>query len=167
MPHRPDADTYAALVCHTGLEPQNSGTQAGLLLTSWSLALDRLRRRGACRRMGWSWSRAATGTTARSCSTGCRTLNPNTDSDPNPDPNPDPDPDPNPDPNPSPSPNSKPSPNQVLHAHKLQFSHALVIAMDVELHGDLARRRIPTVDNSANLRAWNNTCLQRYVQAYP
>ena len=34
MPHRPDADTYAELVCHTGLEPQNSGTQAGLLLTS-------------------------------------------------------------------------------------------------------------------------------------
>ena len=53
---------------------------------------------------------------------------------------------------------------QVLHAHKLQYSHALVIAMDTELHDDLKRRRIPTADNSANLRAWNNTCLQRYVQ---
>ena len=29
---------------------------------------------------------------------------------------------------------------QVLHAHKLQYSHALVIAMDTELHDDLKRR---------------------------
>ena len=55
--------------------------------------------------------------------------------------------------------------NWVLHAHKLKYSNALVIAMDPELHGDLKRRRIPVADNSANLQAWNNTCLQRYIQA--
>lgn len=55
--------------------------------------------------------------------------------------------------------------NWVLHAHTLQYSHALVIAMDVELYDDLKRRRVPTADNSANLQAWNNTCLQRYIQA--
>ena len=55
----------------------------------------------------------------------------------------------------------------MLHAHKLQYSHALVIAMDEELYADLRRRRIPTADNSANLRAWNNTCLQRYAQPDP
>ena len=34
--------------------------------------------------------------------------------------------------------------NWVLHAHRLQYSHALVIAMDEELYADLRRRRIPS-----------------------
>ena len=81
--------------------------------------------------------------------------NPDPNPRPNPDHNPDPNPSPNPDPsstltcNPSPTPSPNPNlhPDQVLHAHTLQYSHALVIAMDVELYDDLKRRRVPTTDN--------------------
>ena len=35
--------------------------------------------------------------------------------------------------------------------------------MDRELAAELKRRGIPSVDNSANLNAWNSTCLQRHI----
>ena len=36
--------------------------------------------------------------------------------------------------------------------------------MDRELAAELKRRGVPSVDNSANLNAWNSTCLQRHIQ---
>jgi hypothetical protein len=36
--------------------------------------------------------------------------------------------------------------------------------MDRELHTELVRRGVPSADNSANVDAWNTTCLQRHVQ---
>lgn len=55
--------------------------------------------------------------------------------------------------------------NWLLHAHRLGYSNSIVLAMDVELHADLVRRRIPVFDNSALLDEWNATCLQRHIQA--
>lgn len=55
--------------------------------------------------------------------------------------------------------------NWVLHAHKLGWFNAVVAAMDRELYDDLRKRRIPVGDNSAMLLAWNDTCLQRHIQA--
>ena len=54
--------------------------------------------------------------------------------------------------------------NWVMHVHR-QHSNAVVIAMETELYAELRRRRIPVADNSANLNAWNSTCLQRHIQA--
>ena len=54
--------------------------------------------------------------------------------------------------------------NWIIHAHRLGYTNALVLSMDVELDADLRRRGLPSVDNSANLDAWNTTCLQRHVQ---
>ena len=54
--------------------------------------------------------------------------------------------------------------NWVLHAHKLGWYHALVLAMDRALYDDLTARRVPASDHAPLLREWNNTCLQRYIQ---
>eukprot|EP00854_Cymbomonas_tetramitiformis_P013777 gene13777-16284_t len=55
--------------------------------------------------------------------------------------------------------------NWVMHTHKHNYSNALVIAMDTELFEELQRRGIASFDNSANLDAWQTTCLQRHIQA--
>lgn len=55
--------------------------------------------------------------------------------------------------------------NWVMHCHKHKLSNALVLSMERELHDELLRRRIPSVDNAANLQKWNGTCLQRHIQA--
>ena len=54
--------------------------------------------------------------------------------------------------------------NWVIHAHRLGYSNAIVLSMDEPLHADLHRRGIPSFDDSANLDAWNVTCLQRHIQ---
>jgi hypothetical protein len=54
--------------------------------------------------------------------------------------------------------------NWHAHLNRLGISNALVLAMDRELAEELGRRRIAHVDNSANLDAWNATCLQRHIQ---
>ena len=54
--------------------------------------------------------------------------------------------------------------NWVIHAHRLGYSNAIVLSMDEPLHTELHRRGIATFDNSANLDAWNVTCLQRHIQ---
>ena len=54
--------------------------------------------------------------------------------------------------------------NWHAHLSRLGVSNALVLAMDSELHSELSRRRIPSVDNSVNVEAWNRTCLQRHIQ---
>lgn len=54
--------------------------------------------------------------------------------------------------------------NWIIHVHRLGYTNALVLSMDAELHADLRRRGLPSFDNSANLDAWNTTCLQRHVQ---
>ena len=54
--------------------------------------------------------------------------------------------------------------NWHAHLRRLGISNALVLAMDSELHAHLSSRRITSVDNSANLDAWNATCLQRHIQ---
>ena len=55
--------------------------------------------------------------------------------------------------------------NWAMHAHNLRWTNALVAAMDRELYDDLRQRRIPVADQSMTLLAWNNTCLQRHIQA--
>jgi hypothetical protein len=56
--------------------------------------------------------------------------------------------------------------NWVLHAHKkMHWFNALVLAMDRELYTDLVHRRIPASDHHALLQPWNDTCLQRHIQA--
>ena len=54
--------------------------------------------------------------------------------------------------------------NWALHARRLGYRNAVVLAMDRELAAELRRRGIPSADNSANLDAWNATCLQRHIQ---
>ena len=54
--------------------------------------------------------------------------------------------------------------NWVLHARKLGHQNTVVLAMDRELAAELKRRGIPSADDSANLDAWNTTCLQRHIQ---
>ena len=55
--------------------------------------------------------------------------------------------------------------NWVQHAHKLRWFNSLVAAMDRELFDELRRRNIPVADLSSLLLAWNDTCLQRHIQA--
>lgn len=55
--------------------------------------------------------------------------------------------------------------NWVAHAHKWRYHNALVLAMDRELSDELQRRRIPFADLSAQLQRWNETCMQRHIQA--
>lgn len=55
--------------------------------------------------------------------------------------------------------------NWYGHTRKLGYSNAMAIAMDRELVDYLSTKRVPVADNSAQLRAWNDTCLQRHIQA--
>ena len=55
--------------------------------------------------------------------------------------------------------------NWYLHAQRFGYSHSLVLAMDSELDSELRTRGIPTFDASALVGAWNETCLQRHIQA--
>ncbi len=55
--------------------------------------------------------------------------------------------------------------NWVAHVRARGHANALLLAMDSELVAELSRRGIAHADNSANLAAWNATCLQRHVQA--
>jgi hypothetical protein len=52
-------------------------------------------------------------------------------------------------------------------AHVRQFGHtnAVILSMDRELHRALTSAGATSFDNSANLDAWNRTCLQRHIQA--
>ena len=54
--------------------------------------------------------------------------------------------------------------NWAAHCAKQGWRHHLVLAMDAELHADLSGKGIISVDNAANLNAWNATCLTRHVQ---
>ena len=51
-----------------------------------------------------------------------------------------------------------------LYLRWLYLLRQVVLAMDRELAAELKRRGVPSVDNSANLNAWNSTCLQRHIQ---
>ena len=51
------------------------------------------------------------------------------------------------------------------HARQLGYRNALIYSMDSELHSHLSARSVPSFDGSALLNAWNNTCLQRHIQA--
>ena len=55
--------------------------------------------------------------------------------------------------------------NWVAHARKLGHANTLVLSMDTELHALLTARGVASFDDSANLAAWNHTCLQRHIQA--
>ena len=54
--------------------------------------------------------------------------------------------------------------NWYAHARRVGIRNAFVLSMDTDLHEDLRRRRVPSVDNAANTDAWNTTCLQRHIQ---
>ena len=54
--------------------------------------------------------------------------------------------------------------NWFSHAHKLGYNNALSLSMDSELHQLLRARGLPSFDDSAQLDAWNTTCLQRHIQ---
>ena len=54
--------------------------------------------------------------------------------------------------------------NWFLHARRLEYTNALVLSMDTQLHTELHQRGIPSFDDSANLDDWNTTCLQRHIQ---
>ncbi len=55
--------------------------------------------------------------------------------------------------------------NWAIHAHRLGYHNALVLAMDAELYAELRRRRIPASDLSQHALGWNATCMQRHIQA--
>ena len=54
--------------------------------------------------------------------------------------------------------------NWAAHLARIGMPNHLVLSMDVELHAHLQRRGVASVDNSAQLEAWNATCLQRHIQ---
>ena len=54
--------------------------------------------------------------------------------------------------------------NWVRHARKLRWSNTLVLAMDHPLYEELERQGIAASNHAELLNAWNNTCLQRYIQ---
>ena len=54
--------------------------------------------------------------------------------------------------------------NWHASARAVGMHYGFVLSMDRELHETLERWRVPSVDNSANLEAWNSTCLQRHIQ---
>ena len=55
--------------------------------------------------------------------------------------------------------------NWLLHVKQFGHSNSVVLSLDRQLHEALIRARVTSFDNSANLEAWNRTCLQRYIQA--
>ena len=55
--------------------------------------------------------------------------------------------------------------NWVAHTRKLRYRNALVLSMDRELSEELGKRRVAFADLSEQLQHWNNTCLQRHIQA--
>lgn len=55
--------------------------------------------------------------------------------------------------------------NWHAHARRLGYQNTLILSMDAELHQHLMGRGVASFDNSANLAAWNHSCLQRHIQA--
>ena len=49
-------------------------------------------------------------------------------------------------------------------SHALSYNNALSLSMDSELHQLLRARGLSSFDDSAQLDAWNTTCLQRHIQ---
>ena len=54
--------------------------------------------------------------------------------------------------------------NWFIHNHRLGYYNSLALSMDTDLHRDLRKRNLPSYDDSAQLDAWNVTCLQRHIQ---
>lgn len=54
--------------------------------------------------------------------------------------------------------------NWLLHCRRLGYANTLVLSMDSLLHADLERRGYASYDDTTNLAAWNNSCLQRHIQ---
>eukprot|EP00322_Chrysochromulina_rotalis_P018224 CAMPEP_0115839308 /NCGR_PEP_ID=MMETSP0287-20121206/6186_1 /TAXON_ID=412157 /ORGANISM="Chrysochromulina rotalis, Strain UIO044" /LENGTH=395 /DNA_ID=CAMNT_0003292879 /DNA_START=57 /DNA_END=1244 /DNA_ORIENTATION=+ len=54
--------------------------------------------------------------------------------------------------------------NWAVHAERVGLTNTLVLSMDTEIHDFLEQRKVVSVDNSANLLAWNVTCLTRHIQ---
>jgi len=54
--------------------------------------------------------------------------------------------------------------NWARHLERAGVRQHLVLSMDSELHVELQRRGIASVDHSSHLDAWNVTCLQRHIQ---
>ena len=55
--------------------------------------------------------------------------------------------------------------NWLQHAKAHGHSNTLVLSMDTPLHKALTAAGVASFDNSANIDAWNGTCLQRHIQA--
>ena len=55
--------------------------------------------------------------------------------------------------------------NWLAHVRQYGHTNAVVLSMDRELHLALTSAGATSFDNSANLDAWNRTCLQRHIQA--
>ena len=55
--------------------------------------------------------------------------------------------------------------NWLAHVRSFGHTNALVLSMDHELHQALSGAGAVSFDDSANLDAWNRTCLQRHIQA--
>lgn len=55
--------------------------------------------------------------------------------------------------------------NWLAHTRAHGHTNALVVSMDSELHAALVSKAVASFDNTANIAAWNRTCLQRYIQA--
>ena len=55
--------------------------------------------------------------------------------------------------------------NWLAHAKLHGHANALVLSMDSMLHEALTAAGAASFDNSANIHAWNATCMQRHIQA--
>ena len=54
--------------------------------------------------------------------------------------------------------------NWLAHASSHGHTNTVVLSMDTELHRALVTAGASSFDDSANLAAWNTTCIQRHIQ---